>query len=192
MALKKPQTSVDLEPPFRRIGEPGWEERLRALLREYGVPEPRPVAERDLLARESSLGCRLDESQRRFLLTIGALDFESNRVLSLEEIRPIGDIWFASFLSERERRRLPRMIAAMDYLGGTDEFIAWDRDCGGYLLVRHDPAGIYHWAPTFDDCIREQCVHLAVGYYGWGDDDVEQLVEDTAQRLFPTRFRAAR
>ena len=76
------------------------------------------------------------------------------------------------------------MIAVMDYLG-TGDFVAWDRNSGNFVLVGHDPAGIRPWRPTFDDCIREQCIELAAGYYGWPDKEIEQLVENAKKSLVP-------
>lgn len=185
MTLKQPKTTADLEPPFKHIGEQGWEERLRTLLAAYGVPEPQPVATGDISARESALGFRLDESVRQFLLVIGPVDFQSLRVLSPEEIEPLSGVWYASRLSERDRERLPNVVGVMDYLGKGDEFVGWERSASRFVRLGHDPAGVWEWLPTFDECIREQCVELAAGHYGWPDEETQRLVRDTKRRLFP-------
>jgi hypothetical protein len=184
MTLERPRFIADLEPPFRRIGEEGWEDRFRALLRDYEVPTPAPVPRSELEALEAILGVRLDESVREFLRAIGPVDFDSLRVLSLPEIKPLEDVWFASHLDPAARAKLPLIVAVLDYLG-TGDFVGWDRASGAFVLVRHDPKGIFPWHSTFDDCVREQCVELARGRYGWPEEDVGALVEEAKRRFVP-------
>jgi len=188
MTLPKPQTIDDLRPPFQRIGDPGWESDLRQLLEAYEVPLPQPVAEDDLRHREAVLAFRPNEAVRQFLLTIGPLDLEV-RVLSLQAMGTLEGVWFRGHLSTADRARLPRLVAVLDYLG-TGDFIAWDRDSDEFKVVGHDPAGIHPWQPTFDECIREQCIDLAVGYYGWPGDDILKLAEE-AKRTFLRRRRGS-
>lgn len=185
--LERPRSIADLEPPFRHIGEVGWDERFRALLRQYDVPLPEPVSAAALESVEEGLGVRLDKAVREFLLSIGPVDFNELRLLSLPEIKSLEGVWFAEHLDPATRARLPGIIAILDYLG-TGDFIGWERASGRFVLARHDPAGIFTWMPTFDDCVREQCIGLASGYYGWPDDDLIELVED-AKRHFLSEAR---
>jgi len=104
------------------------------------------------------------------------------RVLPLDEIRPLVDVWFAPDLPPQVQVHLPDLFAVMDYYG-TGDFVAWDRTSGRFVLVRHDPLGVRDWFATFDECIREQCIHLAMGFFGWPDDDVAELVEIAKQSL---------
>ena len=183
MTLTKPETQADLEPPFEMIGDEGWESRLRDLLNSYGVPIPNPVPAKEVDAAEATLGLQLPSSLRTFLTKIGPLDFGSMRVLSVKEISTLERIWFADSMPSQEKARIPQLVGVLDYLG-TGDFIAWDSANDKFVLVGHDPPGIHPWLPTFDDCVREQCVDLAAGCYGWPDEEVELLVEDVKARLF--------
>ena len=60
------------------------------------------------------------------------------------------------------------------------------------MVDSHDPVGIHTWLSTFDDCVREQCVGLAAGYYGWPDEALASLVNEALRAWFPTRFQTQR
>lgn len=180
--LHKPESKDDLRPPFSRIGDSGWAERVRDLLDAYGVPLPDPVSGSELDQREASLGVQLPPSLRRFLTEIGPLDPDGIRILSPPEIVPMEQIWFRDRLGFFARRRLRRMVAVADYLG-TGDLIGLEIASGRVSLCSHDPLGFSRWLPDFDALIKMVLIDLARGRYGW-PDEVDDLVASLKRELF--------
>ena len=185
MTIERPREVTNLRPPFERVGEPGWADRLRDLLDAYGVPTATPVSAGELREVEARLGVSLDGPLRQLLLTLGPVDFRTNRVLRPKEIRFVSHVWYAGSMPDADRTRLGHLVGVMEYLGDPDEFVAWDQRTTSYVRVGHDPARGRPWLPTFDDCLREQCIALAVGHYGWPEQDVGTLVQRAKAAFLP-------
>jgi hypothetical protein len=92
--LRKPSTKEDLRPPFQTIGEPGWADRLRRVLIDYGVPLPEPVPASLIAHRESELGVGLPAALRQFYITFGTVDLDSFQLYPVDELEPLTDVWF--------------------------------------------------------------------------------------------------
>lgn len=184
--LRKPVSLDDLRPPFERIGEQGWADRVRGLLDAYGVPLPAPVAADELDARRAELGVELPPALRTFLTEIGPLDPREIRILPPAEIVSLDGVWFRDHLGFFDRRRLRGLIAVGDYLGSGD-FIALEPKTGRCCLCSHDPPGFSSWLPDFDSVVKVILVNLACGYYGWPDEEVSALADELKETMFGFR-----
>lgn len=171
---KKPTEKADLEPPFSRIGDPGWAEGVKALLASYGVPLPTPVPEATLASREVELGIKLPTALCTFLTEVGPLDLDL-RVHRPEGIRFCNEIWFRDHLAPEHQALLPRLLAVASV--GSDNFVALDVESSRCGVLSHDPPGFWKPLPDFDTLIKVMLMRLPTGYYGWPDEEVAELVD---------------
>ena len=83
---QKPQTEDDLPIPFERVGQDGWADSTRAILKAYGVPLPPVVSAEEVSAAESRLGAEFPVPYRQLLMEVGLLDLDGIRFLPLAEV----------------------------------------------------------------------------------------------------------
>lgn len=180
--LPKPQTKMDLLPPFQRIGEPDWENNLRQLLNAYAVPLPTPIAITTIVQREQVLRLNFPPSLRLFLTTFGPIDFDGLRLLPAQEIDRLEQLWFKSSLTDHDQARLSHMIQIAET--GSDNVYALDLDNQLCCLCSHDPAGFFEWLPSFDDLIRMALIDLSWSYFGWPDPEIADMATVLKSELF--------
>ncbi len=181
--LQKPQTKSDLLPPFDSIGEANWDTRLRQLLVDYEVPLPAPCGDGEIDECEKRLGFALPQSLKLFLSALGPVDFDGVRVLSPKEIRTAESFWFASYFTEDEQKQLPHLLQVAEAVA--DNVYALEVASGRCCLCSHDPPGLFEWLPSFDVLIKMAVIDLSWSYYGWPDEEIEDMAEELKAELFP-------
>ena len=183
--LVEPTVPEDLLPPFAVIGEPGWEAALRQLLVEYGVPLPTTASEAELTSLEARLDRPVPSDYRAFMSTFGPLNFDGVALLPSDRAFLLGAAWFRDSLVLRGFSDLDHYLAIAD--AGSDDYAALDLRSGLVSFASHDPPGFYN-PVSFSDFIRLAVIDLALGRYGWGGDEVEDLAAALKQRLFGFPF----
>jgi hypothetical protein len=186
LMLTKPSTKADLLPPFEYIGASGWDTALRRVLVEYEVPLASAVTEADIERCESELGFHLPQSLRLFLMTFGAINFDSLELLPPTKIQTLEQVWFREFLNEDEQAMLPNLIGVAE--AGSDDYFALDVRTNTCLHCSHDPAGLIQYLPTFDDLIKVAVIDLSWGYFGWPDEEVYEMARALKKDLYGVGF----
>ena len=182
---EKPTRGEDVAAPFERIGEPGWADSVRALLASYGAPPPSPVSEVDVSARETELGVLFPDALRVLITQLGPLDLDI-RLLGLDEIRLLDQVWFRDKLPPEQQGLLPRLLAVADY--GSGDYVALDVGSGRCGVLGHDPPGLWKPLLDLDTLIKVMLMRLPAGYYGWPDEAVAGLVEAAVEALVGFNF----
>ncbi|HEX8465754.1 MAG TPA: hypothetical protein VF627_14150 [Abditibacterium sp.] len=182
--LQKPKSKFDLMPAFNRIGDADWDTKLRQILVDYEVPLPAPCSQVELADCEKRLGFALPYSFRLFLNTMGPVDFSGIRVLAPKEVKTAEGFWFASYFSEEDRNRLSGMLEVAEAV--SDNIYVVELQSSKCGLCSHDPPGFFEWLPSFDALIQVAVIDLSWGYYGWPDDEIEEMAEQLRAELFPT------
>lgn len=182
--LQKPTTKADLLPPFDLIGNAGWDLALRQVLVDYEVPLPTPCCEAELADCEERIGFALPQSLRLFLLAIGPIDFDGLRIFSPQKIKTAESFWFAEYFSEIARKQLPQLLQFAEAVA--DNVYVMELQSGKCCLCCHDPAGLIDWLPSFDTLIKIAVIDLSWSYYGWPDDEIEEMAEELKAELYPS------
>jgi hypothetical protein len=180
--LQKPTSKSDLMPPFNHIGEVGWDLKLRQVLVDFEVPLPVPCSEADLLNCEGMLGMAMPQSLRLFLSTLGPVDFDGVRIFTPEEIKTAETFWFAKYFTEEDQRQLLGLIQVAEAVADNVHVI--ELKSGRCGLCSHDPPGLFEWLPSFDALIKSAIIDLSWSYYGWPDDEIEEMAEQLKAELF--------
>lgn len=179
---EKPRSKNDLLPPFERIGEPGWDARIREFLTSYDVPLPEPASAASLDACEQRLGVSLHPSHRLFLETIGPVAMDYVQFFPADEIRR-PDEWFVDSLPDEDRARLDSFVRVAD-AGGSDDVFTLHLPGGGVYLLSHYPASHTQCLETFDDLVRIATINIHTGYYGWPDKEIAEMAQELMEELF--------
>jgi hypothetical protein len=185
--LQKPRSGDELPRPFDRIGEAGWADRARDVLRAYGVPLPQPATADSVASAELRLGLTLPSAYRCFLLDLGPVDLDGFRFQAPGALSRLDEYWARDAFSRADVALLHGMIDVVDYCGSGD-LIALQIETGRCARCGHDPPGVSDWLPSFDAVLQLAFLNLPISYYGWDDDDLEDLIARTQQRLFGTRL----
>jgi hypothetical protein len=184
---QKPVTERDLPIPFERIGEDGWADRVRDMLRSYGVPCPLPASLEEVTVAETRLAVTLPVGYRMLLLDLGPLDLGSIRFLPTSEVTKLTDYWFRSAFASSDAAQLGNHLAIADYCGSGD-FIGLNLETGECARCGHDPPGFSAPLPSVDALVQYAFMSLPLGQYGWDDAALEDLVEHALQRRFGVRL----
>ncbi|MEZ6048770.1 MAG: SMI1/KNR4 family protein [Planctomycetaceae bacterium] len=179
MSINKPTTEADIYPPFEKIGDEGWDSKLRDFLTSFEVPLPQPVSAQEIDYRESALSLSLPAPIRTFLMEFGPVSFDYVEVLPIPQISKASELWFA----EQLEANLDNYIIVAN-AGGTDDHFLIDLESGKCLLTRHYPAEIQPCLASFSDLIRIACVELYTGYYGWDDPELYEMCTNVMEKLF--------
>ena len=180
---QKPESKQDLLPPFERIGDAGWDDEIKSFLNSYDVPLATPSKESAIQKCETRLNTQLPQSYREFLAIIGPQIFGYLKIFGPDDIRQPNE-WFSETLEEPDKQQLKRLLRVGD-AGGSGNVFAIDTIDGSIHLISHDPLGIHRTHKSFDDLIREYCIGIFAGYYGWPDAEIEEMVEDLRLEMFP-------
>ncbi|HEY1013242.1 MAG TPA: SMI1/KNR4 family protein [Herpetosiphonaceae bacterium] len=168
--MQEPTCPDDLIPPFGQIGEPGWDDALRALLSAYGCPPPQPTRAGALSEAEARLGMVFPASVRQLYEAFGPLDFDGLVLLDPGVMIPAAELWMWEMLGRSDQRRLAGAIAIAEIDSG--DAYALDPATGACCRVSHDPAAIEHWLPSFDALIQCAVIDLSWSYYGWPGPEI--------------------
>lgn len=183
--LKKPESKKELIPPFRWIGEEGWEEKARQILLDYEVPLPKPATAEEIQQCEERLGIVLPEPFKLFHRTLGPVDFSSFLFFNVMDVEIATNVYFYDFLNGQDRAALPNMILIGE---PADDYLVLDLQNGRCAGCYHDPPGFAHWLPSFHELIQCAFIYLCCGYYGWPDDQLELWAEELVFELYGVRF----
>ncbi len=185
--LQKPSREDELPRPFEQIGEPGWADRSRSLLKAYGVPLPEPVPAEALDAAEARSTLSFPAAYRTLLLELGPIDLDGYRFLPPDEIERLHDFWCREAFARDDAARLGGLVAIVDYCGSGD-VIALEPSTGLCVLCGHDPPGFSNTIQSIDALVQLAFLMLPNSYYGWPDESLEQMVEREQKRRFGTHL----
>ncbi|QDV18945.1 hypothetical protein Pan153_36060 [Gimesia panareensis] len=179
MSISKPVRQEEMLPPFEKIGEENWSQKLRKLLNSFDIPLPAPVSSAEIQEREQALALTFPVPLKTFLLEFGPISFDYVELLPPSQISRATELWFADKLDENP----------VDYLivanaGGPDNQFVIELKNGHCLLARHDSAKLESCVTCFDDLIRISCIGLYTGYYGWDDLELVEMQSKLMQELF--------
>ncbi len=172
--VSKPASKAGMMPPFERIGERCWADKLRSFLTSYGVPLPDCATESELKDCERRIGTSLPPPIRQFLEMFGAVSFDYVTVFAPIDIR-IPDEWFSETLPDETKSQLKEFIRVAD-AGGTGNVFVLHIPTGVIHFLSHDLLSNQRCLASFDDLIRIACISIHAGYYGWPDDDIQEMV----------------
>lgn len=183
--LKKPESKNELLPPFRWIGEDGWEEKARQILLDYEVPLPQPSTAEEIQQCEERLGVILPEPFKLFHENFGAVAFDCPLLFPLSDVRNATEVWFYDFLSEQDKMALSDMVL----IGNpADDYLVLDLKTGRCAGCYHDPPGFADWLPSFHELIQCAFIGLCCRYYGWPDESLEKWSNELKFELYGVRF----
>ncbi|MBX3183713.1 MAG: SMI1/KNR4 family protein [Polyangiaceae bacterium] len=177
-----PSKIEDLPCPFEYVGEPGWAERARAVLQEYGAPLPQPVGLMEVEAREAALGLRFPEAYKRCMVELGPVNLDDVRLLAPRDVATLEDFYARELFNASLQSELTNFISIAEYCGTDDPFVV-HVPTGRVFRVGHDPVGLSLGMESFDALLRYAFLGLACGYYGFPDASVEELVEEARAAL---------
>ena len=183
--LKKPESKNELLPPFRWIGEEGWESKARQVLLNYEVPLPAPTTLEEIQDIEERFSITLPESFKLFHTTFGAVDFDHFSFFPLADLQSATDVYFLDFLDEDNKTALRKMVLIGE---PADDYLALDIETGSCAGCYHDPPGLANWLPSFHELIQCAFILLCCGYYGWPDEELGLWAEELISELYGVRF----
>ena len=178
----KPHSKSDMMPPFQRIGEPHWDDKLTSFLTSYDVPLPVPATEDGLADCERRIDAHLPKSIRQFLKAFGPVSFDYLTVFNPADIRT-PDEWFVESLPVETKSQIDEFIRVAD-AGGSSDVFALHLRTGTIHLLSHYPLSLHDCLASFDDLIRIACISIHTSYYGWPDEDVKEMAQELMGELF--------
>lgn len=179
---EKPKAKSDMMPPFERIGEPQWDHKLRSFLTSYDVPLSKPATESELDECEQRIGATLPNALRMFLAAFGPVSFDYVTILPPSEVRR-PDEFFVESLPAEAKSKVNECIRVAEAGGSGDVFVV-HLPTGSIHLLSHDPPSLQACLQSFDDLVRIACISIHSGFYGWDDEDVEDMTEELMDELF--------
>lgn len=180
MTISKPENREALFPPFETIGESNWNGKLRALLDAFEVPRSQPASPVSIKEREQELGVDFPRPLVLFLTEFGAVSFGYIEFLWEKKMTLATELWCADKFQNID---LKDYLVVANAGGGHNQFVL-SLSSGECYLARHDSSELQPCVRNVHDLLRIGCVDLYTGYYGWDDDELEEMRNSVMTELF--------